>query len=234
MLQTKIREILMKSSVFKRLFAQSDRSMLHTEEVGCPEFTLRINTLAASNVFFLHSEDCDIPQGSILDPLLSLLSLFLSEISCLSITLEFDNTLIFQTNIKAVFEKSTKRGHNPNTLQGINNQFGGNVLSSMLLQQDIPEKCCYPIWNSKHKFHSVLSSSNDSTSLYESSDSKIVFPIELTICVRIHFEERESSVEYLSHDLDGSSKQSYSIFLKENKVTELSNQILAARGRSAR
>ena len=46
--------------------------------------------------------DCDIPQGSILDPLLSLLSLFLSEISCLSITLEFDNTLIFQTNIKAV------------------------------------------------------------------------------------------------------------------------------------
>lgn len=31
--------------------------------------------------------------------------------------------------------------------------------------------------------------------------------------------DRFLSSEYLSHDLDGSSKQSYSIFLKENKVT---------------
>ena len=57
------------------------------------------------------------------------------------------------------FEKSTKRGHNPNMLQHYN-ELSGNALSSLLSQKDIPEKCCYLIWNSKHKFHSILSSSN--------------------------------------------------------------------------
>ena len=89
----------------------------------------------------------------------------------------FNNIFKNNNNLRILcqFEKSTKRGHNPNTLQDIKNEFGGNVLSSLLLQQDIPEKCCYLIWNSKHKFHSILPSS-DSLSVWGHSPVEFCKP----------------------------------------------------------